>query len=432
MSRKPVLISGAGLSSLLLGRSLLQSSIPFVIYERDESISYRAQGYRLRLSSEGLDAIESVLGPIGFTKFWDRCGKTAGGQSGGMSSINALTGEQMAMGRPKTSAAETSHSPQDATVNPAKEQLTSRQGQTIGISRGDMRALFLEGCQDHVRWGHQIVGYERTAHGVTAVFEDGSTSEEGSMLIAGDGVYSRIAKQVSGGRLKTFDTGARGIHGQAPTTAFKGLGEGVWRLLDESRPDGKVFAITNVRSGDMDDPDISFGWTMGGQPGVIQPPNDNFAIIGKPAADMAKNLTKDWAPRLRPLFDEMNESEAAFWKITCSSPSGVPEWERDTRVTVIGDAAHSMTPAGGLGANTAMRDSALLGRLLHEAEGWNEDVTAAFEAQMRVYEGPISSTRDVQALTMFRYASAAVKTSYGMATAQFGVCIDEQTSPTVG
>ena len=105
----------------------------------------------------------------------------------------------------------------------------------------------------------------------------------------------------------------------------------------------------------------------------------------------------------------MVNSEAAFWKITCSTPTGVPEWENESRVTVIGDAAHSMTPAGGIGANTAVRDSALLGKLLAEAGGYSEGVTAAYEKEMRVY------------------ASEAVQASYGMAKGQWGIDIGEDT-----
>lgn len=117
---------------------------------------------------------------------------------------------------------------------------------------------------------------------------------------------------------------------------------------------------------------------------MIKPPNNDFAIIGKPAADIAKSLTAKWHPRVRSLFEQMNEKEAAFWKITCSTPSGVPEWKNNDRVTVIGDAAHSMTPAGGIGANTAVRDSALLGKLLSEAGGWAPGITAQYEKRMRV------------------------------------------------
>jgi 2-polyprenyl-6-methoxyphenol hydroxylase-like FAD-dependent oxidoreductase len=389
-SPKPILISGAGLSSLLLAQSLLASGIPFLLFERDASFAFRAQGYRLRLSAEGLDAIESVLSPAHFARFWARCGKTGGL---GFTAYDALSGAQ--------------------TAHTAPEQLSSRDGKIVGIARGDMRAVFAEGCEGSIQWGRTVTGYEVTAEGVRAVFSDGTRSVEGAMLVGGEGIYSRVARQVSGGKLMVFDTRARGIHGQAPSAAFKGLGEGVFRLHDGSREDGAVSIITNIRPGEREDPEVKFGWTMIGRPGVIRAPNDDYSIVGREAAEIAKALTREWHPRFRPLFEQMDEGEAAFWKITCSSPSGVPEWPNEPRVTVIGDAVHSMTPAGGIGANTAVRDSALLGRLLREAGGYAPGVTAAYEKEMRVY------------------ASEAVHQSYTTAVAQFGIEIDETKSKTV-
>ncbi|WPH02252.1 putative zeaxanthin epoxidase, chloroplastic [Acrodontium crateriforme] len=425
MTPKPILISGAGLSSLLLAQSLLRSKIPFKIFERDASVSFRAQGYRLRLSTEGLDAIENVLGPEEFSKFFDVCGKTGGA---GVKIIDAITGEEVTESK-KTSGEgqkgggngggalqDVSRKRDEPHLNDEADKdsprsLASRDGKVIGISRGDMRKFFLRGLDDYIQWAHKVTGYEITATGVHAIFADGSKSEEGDMLIGGDGIYSGVARQLSPS-LKVFDTGSRGIHGQASSTAFKGLGEGVWRIVDDSNPKGRMFIITNVRSGDKDDPEIQLGWTIGSAPGVINAPNDDYSLVGAPAADLAKSLTKNWHPRLRPLIDEMDVANAAFWKITCSTPTGVPEWKNEPRVTVIGDAVHSMTPAGGIGANTAVQDSALLGRLIGEAGGFKEGVTAAYEKEMRVY------------------GSEAVKTSYGMAKSGFDIHIDEN-SPTV-
>ncbi|KAM0325746.1 hypothetical protein ACHAQA_007046 [Verticillium albo-atrum] len=398
---KPILISGGGIASLLLARALHRSKIPFLVFERDASIVFRAQGYRLRLSSQGLDAIEAALGTQAFQKFYDACGKTGGA---GFSAIDPLTGVTLGAEEPSVKG----------------EPLTSRDGKVVGISRGDMRKLFMDGLEENVRWSHQVKGYERTSDGVRLIFADGSKSEEGSLLIGGEGVKSEVARQLANGAIKVYDLGARGIHGQAPTTAFLGLGEGVFRLVDDStQPNGgKVFLITNVRANDMHNPDISFGWTMVGSPGVIQAPNDNYTITGLPAAQIAKSLTSHWHERVKPLFDNMNDSEAAFWKITCSSPEGVPDWENDPRVTLVGDAVHAMTPAGGNGANTAVRDSELLGRLIAEAwergdgEHW-KGVTEAYEKEMRVY------------------ASEAVKASYGQSSGQFDVKIDLETTPTI-
>jgi len=75
--------------------------------------------------------------------------------------------------------------------------------------------------------------------------------------------------------------------------------------------------------------------------------------------------------------------------------------------------ANCHVAAGGLGANTAVRDSALLGRLLSEAGGYKEGITAAFEKEMRVY------------------ASEAVDKSFSMAKGMFKVNIDEATSNVV-
>jgi hypothetical protein len=55
----------------------------------------------------------------------------------------------------------------------------------------------------------------------------------------------------------------------------------------------------------------------------------------------------------------------------------------------------------------------LLGKLLGEAGGYADGVTAAYEKGMRVY------------------ASEAVRSSYGMAEMQFAVKIDVDSSPTV-
>ncbi|KAH7014197.1 FAD-binding domain protein [Microdochium trichocladiopsis] len=427
----PILIAGAGLASLLLAQALRGAGIPFLIYERDASVSFRAQGYRLRLSREGLAAIESVLEPEHWKLFWDTCGKTnapKGAKAAGFTVIDALTGEELPSldvggggGEPGsvTGAASGSETDSSAATTPPSgnkssgEILLSRDGKIVGISRGDMRRLFMQGCETNIQWSHTVTGYEHstspagTTAGVRAIFADGTRSVLGSMLIGGEGIYSKTAKQVSGGRLKVYDTGARGIHGQAPTTAFKSLGEGVWALRDESHPKGGVFMITNVRAGDMDDPSLNFGWTMGAVPGVINPPGDNFSVIGQPAADVARDLAKNWHPRVRPLVDQMIDSEAAFWKITCSTPSGVPEWENDERVTVIGDAVHSMTPAGGNGANTALRDSALLGGMIAKAGGWRQGLTREYEEIMRVY------------------GSEEVHKSYSSAAKQWGVNIDE-------
>jgi 2-polyprenyl-6-methoxyphenol hydroxylase-like FAD-dependent oxidoreductase len=56
-----------------------------------------------------------------------------------------------------------------------------------------------------------------------------------------------------------------------------------------------------------------------------------------------------------------------------------------------------------VGANTALRDAELLGRLIGKRGGWKEDITGDYEKEMRVY------------------ASQNVKDSFGFASKQFGI-----------
>jgi 2-polyprenyl-6-methoxyphenol hydroxylase-like FAD-dependent oxidoreductase len=325
---KPILISGAGLSGLLLAKSLNNSNIPFQLFERDASIAARAQGYRLRISNDGLNALKEVLSQAEFDRL--RAG-TAQTGAGGIHSVEAISGIQ-----------------KDGTLMPKGDGKGPKLGgDVLGISRGFLRQCLFEGEEDVVVWGKQAIGYSETPAGVTLSFADGSKSQEGSMLIAADGPNSAIAKQLTDGKVRAFDTGARMIHGQSPSRAFRQLGEGVWSVMEESRADGStVGLITNVRPGSLDE-DAELGWVVVGSPGSFTAPGDNFSIVGKVAADLSRSLTEGWHAKIRPIFEQQNDTEAAFLKMSTADPSGVSEWQNNPRVTIMGDAVHCMTPAGG-------------------------------------------------------------------------------------
>jgi 2-polyprenyl-6-methoxyphenol hydroxylase-like FAD-dependent oxidoreductase len=83
----------------------------------------------------------------------------------------------------------------------------------------------------------------------------------------------------------------------------------------------------------------------------------------------------------------------------------VPAWP-PSRVTVLGDAIHAMSPARGSGANTALQDAALLCRLTAPAVGdahSDGDLVAAigeYEEQMREYGyAAVAASREAEAET---------------------------------
>jgi 2-polyprenyl-6-methoxyphenol hydroxylase-like FAD-dependent oxidoreductase len=363
-SAKPVLIAGAGLGGLLLAQSLRAHRIPFKLYERDTDGSSRSQGYRLRISVDGLTALEQVLEPAHYARFRAGCTELGGGK---MEAVDALTMQSQPLVVPGSPG-------------------SPGGGDVVGVSRAFLRKTLFEGIEDMIVFGAQVVGYTLHEDGVALRFADGTSGPVGSLLVGADGVRSAITKQLTKGALVVYDTGARMIHGSSPVAAFAGLDTGVFSIRDDTREGGRISLITNTM---RKEETPTFGWVLGGAPGSFSAPNDDFSVTGKPAADLSRELTARWHDRLRPIFEEQIDDEAAFLKMSTSSPDGVPEWENEARVTLIGDAVHAMTPAGGVGANTALRDSALLGRLLAAAAGgFHEGLTAQYEREMRVYASP--------------------------------------------
>jgi 2-polyprenyl-6-methoxyphenol hydroxylase-like FAD-dependent oxidoreductase len=365
---KPVIISGAGLGGLLLAQSLRSHRIPFKLYERDTDSTSRSQGYRIRISIDGLTALEQVLDPAHYQRF--RAGSTDLG-AGNIEGIDALT--MLAKPLPQLGAQGGDR------VGPPGG------GDVAGVDRAFLRKTLFEGIEESTVFGAQVVGYALQEEGVVARFADGTTSPIGFLLVGADGVRSVITKQLTKGALKVYDTGARAIHGSSPIAAFEGLGTGVYSIRDDTREGGRIALITNTVRREKTP---SFGWVLVGSPGSFSAPNDDFSVTGKPAADLSRQLTARWHDRLRPIFEEQIDDEAVFLKMSTSSPDGVPEWDNEPRVTLIGDAVHAMTPAGGVGANTALRDAALLGRLIADAGGWKERLTAEYEREMRAYASP--------------------------------------------
>jgi 2-polyprenyl-6-methoxyphenol hydroxylase-like FAD-dependent oxidoreductase len=330
-----------------------------------------------------------VLEPAHYERF--RAGATDLG-GGKIEAIDALTLEAKPVGPPG--------SPGGGGMGPPGG------GVVVGVDRAFLRKTLFEGIEETTVFGAQAVGYVLHEDGVAARFADGTTSSVGSLLVGADGVRSAITKQLTKGALKVYDTGARAIHGSSPVAAFEGLWPGVFSIRDEAREGGRIAVITNTMRKEKTP---NFGWVLVGSPGSFSAPNDDFSVTGKPAADLARELTARWHDRLRPIFEEQIDDEAVFLKMSTSSPDGVPEWSNELRVTLIGDAVHAMTPAGGVGANTALKDAAFLGRLLANAGGWKEGLTAEYEREMRAY------------------ASANVKMSFERASRLF--TITELTKP---
>jgi 2-polyprenyl-6-methoxyphenol hydroxylase-like FAD-dependent oxidoreductase len=99
---------------------------------------------------------------------------------------------------------------------------------------------------------------------------------------------------------------------------------------------------------------------------------------------LSATLIRSWHPDLRGLHAMADIEETFAVRIRTSPVIGA--WP-PSRVTVLGDAIHAMSPAGGSGANLALRDAAQLCRALTTAADGDDIATAIgqYERQMRDY-----------------------------------------------
>jgi len=99
----------------------------------------------------------------------------------------------------------------------------------------------------------------------------------------------------------------------------------------------------------------------------------------------ALRMVEDWHPDLQRILRLADVETTFSVAIRTSRP---PDPWHFPNIAFLGDAIHTMTPAGGVGANTALRDAALLTRLLtaaDRAELTLDDALAQYEAEMRDY-----------------------------------------------
>jgi len=268
---------------------------------------------------------------------------------------------------------------------------------STSVNRGTLREILGAGLDDRIHYGRELAGHEPDAHGVTLRFVDGS-SERADVLVGADGVHSAVRRTLLPGAT-TVDTGSRIIYGRTPLdattrplvppamhdgfTAVIGGHVGMAAGLVEFRqppPQAAAAIAPAVRLSAVGDYVM---WAVSAQRDRF--PEPDAALAGMDATALhaaAGGAIRSWHPDLRALLDDAAVEETFLVRVRSSER--VAAWT-PSRVTVLGDAIHAMSPARGSGANTALQDAAILCAALTSG---SDDVVAAiggYEERMRDY-----------------------------------------------
>jgi 2-polyprenyl-6-methoxyphenol hydroxylase-like FAD-dependent oxidoreductase len=379
-----VMIVGAGTGGLCLAHGLKRAGVSVTVYERDRTRKDGLYGYRVGISPAGSYALKECLSPRLYDLFVATCARSP-------RYFNMLTermSEVLSMDRFSG----------DDPVDSEKS-----------VSRMTLRQVLLTGLEDVVVFDKKFSHYEHYSDGrVIASFEDG-TQAIGDVLVGADGAGSRLRKQrLPHARME--ETGILSIGGKLPITpeskalisdkVFNGVslvmapkGYGAIIHVMEFKWD-RAGVKTNVGGNEAELIsqwpgmlyDNTCDYIMWGVWGARQNlPADPTKLSVEQQLDLAREVTKDWHPNIRRLIDLTDPSTVFPVNVRTSVP--LEPWET-SNVTLLGDAVHTMTPGRGVGANTALRDAALLSRRLIEVQNGRKPLVEAlheYEVEMLTY-----------------------------------------------
>ncbi|MFF3404287.1 FAD-dependent oxidoreductase [Streptomyces sp. NPDC002659] len=376
MRNLKVVIIGGGIGGLCLAQGLRKSGINVALHERDRSSSFRRQGYRLYIDPHGHLALANNLPGYLFELFLRTSCK--------LNPWLLAYDEQL-------NARGTTRLPSiDSTRQTGLER-------HAGADRLILRQILIADMEDAVRFNSVFTHYEQSspAGRITAHFSDG-TQDTGDVLVAADGIKSRVRKQYLP-HAKVIDSGVWTAAGIVP------MGEHSKSLI----PGSLENVMTTVVGQDKK--------FLGLAPVIFPRPappvnsrNDYFmclfaarremypisragtrAIRGLELKRTVLEMVDEWHPRIRDILSLWDNSTLFLINIRTSVP---PFLWKSTNITLLGDAIHAMSPALGAGANTALRDADLLARRLSEASRSERSLAesiAAYESGMAEYAFPI-------------------------------------------
>jgi 2-polyprenyl-6-methoxyphenol hydroxylase-like FAD-dependent oxidoreductase len=336
----PVTIVGAGLGGLTLARVLHVHGIPATIYEAEPSAQTRTQGGQLDIHEHnGQLALEAA----------------------------GLTGEFRAIIHEGAEATRMLDQHGAVLLDQPDDGTAGRPE----VLRGDLRQILIDSLPGElIRWGRKVTDVQPLGGGRQELtFADGSAVTTG-LLVGADGAWSKIRPLLSDAKptyvgttfIETYLFDADERH----PAAAEAVGSGAMYALTPGKG-----IVAHREAGN-----ILHTYVQLNRPAewiAAIDFTDDAAATARIAAEFG-----GWAPELTALI---TDGETAPIPRTIHTLPNGHRWDRVPGVTLLGDAAHLMPPAGE-GANLAMFDGAELGQAIAAHPGDIEAALTAYEAAL--------------------------------------------------
>ena len=330
-----IAIIGGGIGGVALAVACLHRGIPFTLYERDLNFDARSQGYGLTLQQ----ASKAMAG-LGITSL--EAGVTST-RHVVHTSVGKIIGEWgiRKWGRP------------DTKVSPKRKN--------IHIARQSLRLALLEQLGDHdaVKWEHQLLGFKESDEGSVMLkfkVKDKIEHTKADLVVGADGIRSTVRKLLIGEDITPLRyLGCIVILGICPLKNLEGIENS---LLDSAT----VFQTANGHERIYMMPYASD--TIMWQLSFPMPEKEAKALsaLGKQALKKEAIRRTQWHAPIPQILAATLETQVSGYPVYDRALLRSEFLEKGTNVTLIGDAAHPMSPFKGQGANQALLDALSLAR----------------------------------------------------------------------